>query len=302
MRSIKTALVGAIFSLWTATGAAQELTPRAYWPLPKGARVAVAGYSFASGGVFFDPSIPFYGVDSTIHAGVFAYLQSFSLWGRTATIQVDLPYSWGESDGLIYSIPARASFSGIGDLGATLSVNLLGAPSMSPKEFQELRADPHPILGMSFKIVAPTGSYDSERLLNVGANRWAGRAELGCIIPLRPKWLLEVDGGAWFFGDDEDFLVGKKEQASIFAARFHLVRRFKPGFWASLDLNYFTGGRQTIEGNRLDDLQRNSRLGGTVVVPIQGRHAIKLGYSRGVVTEYGTHFHQFLVSYQVLLN
>ena len=37
-----------------------------------------------------------------------------------------------------------------------------------------------------------------------------------------------------------------------------------------------------------------------MVVPFLGRHAIKAGYSRGVVTDFGTDFQQFLVSYQVL--
>jgi hypothetical protein len=285
---------------WIPGAAAQELTPRAYWPAPKGIRVAVVGYSYATGDVLFDPSIPLYGVDSRINAGILAYLQTFSLWGRTTNLLVELPYSWGTTQGLLFEDPARRDFSGLGDLGVTLAVNLLGAPSMTPAEFQELRAKPHPILGASLKIVAPTGRYDADRLINVGANRWAAKAELGYMIPLRPKWLLELQAGVWFFGDDDDFLPGEREQEPIFAGELHLVKRFKPGFWASLNLNYFTGGRQTIGGNQLGDVQRNSRLGGTVVVPFRGRHAVKIGYSRGVVTEFGTDFRQFIVSYQVL--
>ena len=61
------------------------------------------------------------------------------------------------------------------------------------------------------------------------------------------------------------------------------------------------GGRQSIGEDRLVDVQRNSRIGGTLVVPFLGRHAIKVGYSRGVVTEFGTHFGQLRVCYQVLI-
>ncbi|MGB6334513.1 MAG: transporter [Thermoanaerobaculia bacterium] len=294
------ALLWAVCCLWPAASPAQDLTPRAYWPAPKGIKVAVVGYSYATGDVLFDPSTPLYGVDSSINAGIVAYLQTFSLWGRTTNVLVELPYSWGTTKGLLFADPARRDFSGLGDLGLTLAVNLLGAPSMTPAQFQELRANPHPILGASLKVVAPTGSYDSDRLINVGANRWGVKAELGYMIPLRPKWLLELEAGVWFFGDDDDFLPGKREQEPIFAGDVHLVKRFKPGFWASLDLNYFTGGRQTIGGVRLGDVQRNSRLGGTVVVPFRGRHAIKVGYSRGVVTEFGTDFRQFIVSYQTV--
>jgi hypothetical protein len=79
------------------------------------------------------------------------------------------------------------------------------------------------------------------------------------------------------------------------------VKRFKPGFWASLEFNYFTGGEQTIGGGQLIDLQRNSRIGATIVVPVRGRHAIKVAYSTGVVTEFGTDFDQFLAAYHLLL-
>ena len=83
-----------IFLLITAIAPvanAQELTPRAYWPVPNGTKVAVFGYSYASGDVLMDPSLPIYGVDSKINTVVLAYLQTFSLWGRTTNIVVDLP-------------------------------------------------------------------------------------------------------------------------------------------------------------------------------------------------------------------
>jgi hypothetical protein len=280
----------------------QELTPRAYWPAPEGTKVAVIGYAHSSGDTLFDRSIPLYGVESDLDSTVLAYVQSFSLAGRSANILLELPYSDGETDGFIETIPASGKYSGFADIGVTLSFNLAGAPSMTPQEFQALRADPHPILGASIKVVAPTGDYDSDRLLNVGANRWAVKPELGYMLPLALKWLLELEAGVWLFGDDDDFVAGKKEQDPIYAFEVHLVRRFKPGFWASLDANYYTGGRQTIGGDRLRDVQRNGRIGATLVVPFAGRHAIKIGYATGSVTNYGTDFDQFFLSYQVLLN
>lgn len=280
--------------------AAQELAPRAYWPVPQGVRAVIIGFSHVNGDVLFDPSIPFYGVDSRVRTGILAYLQSYSLWGRTASVVAELPYSWGSTEGLIGKTPARGNFAGFGDLGVTLEVNLLGAPSMTPAEFQALRARPRSILGASLKLLAPTGRYDKDRLLNVGAHRWATRVELGYMVPLRPKWLLELDAGAWVFAADDDFIVGRREQEPILALQAHLVRRFRAGFWASLDVNYFRGGRQTIGGNRLVDVQHNSRVGAMVVVPFRGRHAIKVGYFVAAHTEFGNDFDQLLASYQVL--
>lgn len=292
------------FVLWiVATAAsAQDLTPRAYWPTPNGTKVAIIGYSYVRGDVLLDPSVPLSGVDSNAHTAVAGYMQTFSLWGRTANVVAELPYSWGMTRGLVGESTARRDFSALGDLGLTVSINLLGAPTMSAKDFQELRAEPHPILGVSLKILAPTGRYDSGRLVNVGANRWGVRLEVGSIVPLHPKWLLELDAGAWFFTDDDDYLAGTREQEPLYNLQAHLVRRFSPGFWVSLDANYFTGGRQTIGGQEFVDVKHNSRIGAMVVVPFAGRQAVKFGYFVGARTSFGSDFDQILVSYQVRLN
>ena len=166
---------------------------------------------------------------------------------------------------------------------------------------RDSRKKPHPMIGASLKVVAPIGQYNEERLLNVGGNRWAVRAELGTVIPLKRKWLLELQAGTWLLGDDDDFIAGYREQDPIYAFQLHLVRRLRPGFWVSLDGNYFTGGRQTIGGEELQDVQDNSRVGATVVLPFKRRHAVKLGFATGIFTEFGSDFDQYLVSYQVVL-
>jgi hypothetical protein len=128
------------------------------------------------------------------------------------------------------------------------------------------------------------------------------KGELGYTLPLSPKWLLDFEAGALFFGDDDEFLAGKKEQDPIYSAQMHVIRRFSPGFWASLNFNYFKGGRQTIDGEQLGDVQRNSRLGATVVFPVAQGHAFKVGYAIGWLTRFGTDFDQFLVTYSRVLN
>ena len=212
-----------------------------------------------------------------------------------------MPYSWGTTVGTLDGEPARTDFSGFADLGVTLSVNLVGAPTMTPADFLALRRHPRPIFGATLKVIAPTGSYDPEKLINISGNRWAVKGELGFIFPLKPRWLLEMELGTWFFGDNDDFLGVTREQRPVAAVQLHLVRRFKPGFWAALDANYYTGGRSTVDGVKLGDLQRNSRFGATVAVPFGGRHAVKAGYSTGVVTESGGDYEMFLVTYQMLI-
>jgi hypothetical protein len=253
------------------------------------------------GDVITDPSLPIVGVDSRLNTVQVGYLQTVSLFGRTSNVVVELPYTWGSTEGTVDGEPARRDLSAVGDMAFTLSVNLLGAPSLTRAEFRELRQNPHPILGASVRVLAPTGSYDPDKLINVGANRWAVKAELGSIFPLNPPWHLEFEVGAWFFGDNDRFLGAVREQRPVLSLEAHLVRRFRPGFWASLDGNFFAGGRNVIDGEPTDTLQRNSRLGLTVVFPFRRRHALKASYSTGVVTESGGNYRSFVLSYNLLL-
>jgi hypothetical protein len=277
--------------------AAQDLTPRTYWPAPNGTQLFVFGYAHQTGDVVTDPSIPITGVDSRIDSAVLAYQQTIDLFGRTGNFQLEVPYVDGTTTGMVSNEPGRRDVSGFGDIAATLTINLLGAPSMSPADFQELRQQPRPILGASLKIVAPTGEYEADRLINIGTNRWAARLQLGYIRPLSRKWLLEISAGAWFFEDNDEFLGVTREQDPIAALNFHLVRRFSPGFWGSVDLNYYLGGHTTIDGERRADLQRNSRLGFSIAYPFRRRHGVKLGISEGVVTESGGDFRTITLNY-----
>jgi hypothetical protein len=280
---------------------AQDLTPRTYWPAPNGTQLVVFGYAHQTGDVVTDPSIPITGVDSKIDSAVLAYQQTIDLFGRTGNFQVELPYVDGTTTGMVSDVPGRRDIAGIGDVAATLTINLIGAPSMSPAEFQAMRQSPRPILGASIKVLAPTGDYEADKLINIGTNRWAVRLQFGYIQPLTPKWLLEASVGAWFFEDNDEFLGETRKQDPIGALNVHVVRRFRPGFWASLDLNYYVGGHTTVGDDRNADLQRNSRMGLSVAYPFRRRHVVKLGISEGVVTESGGDFRTITFNYVYLI-
>ncbi|MEH6568262.1 MAG: transporter [Halioglobus sp.] len=279
-------------------GVSQELTPRAYWPAPTGTQVATIGYSYVSGDTIPDPSLPLTGVDSKIGSLTVGYLQTLDLWGRTANVTLELPYSDGETDGETdFGLTLAQDYKGMGDAALSLSVNFMGAPAMNAQEFAALRASPGPILGGSIKIVAPTGSYDSDNLINVGANRWALKAELGFIAPLAPKWLFELDLGVWMFQDNDDFLGFTKEQNPITAIQAHLVHILPRGTWASFDASYYKGGRSTLAGRRLDDLQRDSKIGVTLVYPFAHKQAVKVGYSVGSLNDSEENFDVWIIAY-----
>jgi hypothetical protein len=223
------------------------------------------------------------------------------LWGRTSNIIVDVPYTWGTTNGTVAGQPVSRYVSGLGDVSVTLSANIFGAPSMTPAAFQALRRKPHPIFGASLKLLAPTGEYEEDKLINVGTNRWAVKGELGYSHPFNHKWILEFELGAWYIWDNEEFLGTTREQAPIVAFESHLVRRIKPAFWVSLDLNHYAGGRTTVGGLSQADLQRNTRFGATIAYPFAKRQLIKASYATGVVTESGGDFDMVLLTYLLRL-
>lgn len=290
-------LASAISGLLAFPAAGQELSPRAYWPAPRGTQLFYTGYAFSWGDIVTDPSLPVVGVNSNISTSVLGYSRTLSLWGRTSNFLIEVPYTWGTTKGAVVGQSARRDISGLGDISMTLSINLMGAPSMTPDEFQELRRNPHPILGVSLKLAAPTGDYEKDKLLNIGTNRWAAKAELGYAHPFASRWILELELGAWYIRDNDEFLGTTREQDPIVAFEFHLVRKIRSSFWVSLDFNHYAGGRTTVGGELNADLQRNTRLGATIFYPVAKRHFIRANLSTGVATESGGDFNMILLTY-----
>ena len=276
---------------------AQELTPRAYWPLPNGTNAVVFGYQHSTGDIVTDPSLPIIGVDSDIDYFQFTYQRIFNLLGRTANVQLSLPFSQGETTGIVDDEHVYRETSGMNDAQVRLVINLKGAPSMDAAGFQALRADPKTIIGFSLLVQVPSGEYEPDKVINLGTNRWAVKPAIGVIWPIRPTWLLEFEIGAWFYGDNDNFLGNTREQKPILSSEFHLIKRFRPGLWASLDANFYQGGQTNIGNFEQSNLQRNSRFGATMVIPFASGHAIRGSYSTGVVTKSGGNFKMLSLSY-----
>jgi hypothetical protein len=295
MRSLCCILIGVASVCGDAF--AQELTPRAYWPAPVGTDVLFVAYQQNSGDVVIDPSLPISGVDSDVEYFQVAYQRALDALGRSASLQVSQAYADGTTRGTLGEASLQRTTAGLGDTRIRFAINLKGAPAMEPDQFAALRQNPEPIVGASIVVQAPTGDYDPTKLINLGTNRWSVKPAVGMILPLRPTWLFEAEIGAWIFGDNDDFLGETRRQDDIFAAELHLIKRIRPGFWASFDANYYTGGETRVGDVTSDDLQRNSRAGFTVVFPMRGRHAIRGSYSTGVSTRSGGDFQIVTLSY-----
>ncbi len=285
----------------SAPATAQTLTPRAYWPAPTGTKLIAIGFAYQEGDVATDPSLPVEDLDAKVASLQAGFVYFFDLAGRTASFTLEAPWTEASLEALFLGEERSRDLSGFADVKARVAVNLLGAPAMSPAEFRNFLASPEPVLGVSLKIQAPTGEYDSDRLVNLGSNRWSVRPEVGYLHPLGRDWILEIAAGAWIYDDNNDFVGRTREQEPLVGAELHLVRpvrRTNPNFWVSLDLNFFAGGRTKVNGVRSDDQQRNSRIGATIVIPFSPGHALKLAGTTALVTERGGDFDALILAYQ----
>jgi hypothetical protein len=267
---------------------AQDIEPRAYSNAPVGVNFLVGGYVYTRGSLPTDPSIPLTDSQLTTSSAVLAYGHVFELWGQSAKVNVVAPYSWLAGNAVFDGQPIQRSVDGLADTAARVSVNFFGAPAMDLQKFRHYQQDL--ILGASLIVTAPTGQYDSSRLVNIGTNRWSIRPELGASKAFGPL-TIELSAGPSFFTDNTNFLNGHtRSQAPIGSVQAHAIYDFGSGIWGALDGQYLTGGSTAVDGNGNQDLQSNWRLGGTLALPLSPNFSLKLFASTGVYARTGNNY------------
>lgn len=280
----------------------QDLSPRAYLITPLNANAVTLTWSFYDGGINLNGTIPVTGLTGTYQVPSIAYYRSLGFFGRSANITVVLPYGVGTFEGEVFGAPRSVYRSGLFDLTARFSVNLIGGPAMRADEFEKWKQKT--LLGASVKVVAPTGQYNGTKLLNWGINRWAIKPEIG-YSHRRNKWVIDAYGGVWFFTTNKAFISFPvplpQTEGPVGSFEGHLSRQLgnNPRCWASLDGNYWFGGTTTLNGiTNPSTRQSSSRLGATFALPITKHQALKFAYSHGTYVSFGGDYHNLQVAWQ----
>jgi len=283
---------------------AQDLAPRAYIIAPVHWNAITLTYSFSDGGVTTDNAIPIADATATIHTPILNYYHSFSFFGRSANILASLPYAVAHYQGTFQDNETKIYRSGLLDSFYRFSVNLKGGPAMSVKEFQSWKQKT--ILGVSLRIVAPTGQYDPTKLINNGSNRWGFKPEFG-YSRRWGHWVLDGYAGAWFYTTNPEyfsynaFVPGNQTRSQNPIAIFegHLSYDVKQRFWFSLDGNFWHGGATSLNGvENPGTVQTSSRIGGTASVPFTKHQSLKFSYSYGAYVRFGGNYQNVSVAWQ----
>ncbi len=283
---------------------AQDLAPRAYVITPLHSNAVTVTWTFYDGSINFNGALPVADATGTYSVPILSYYHSFNFFGRSANVVATLPYGVGNFRGTVNGAGEHLYRSGLVDSVFRVSVNLKGAPAMPVQEFVKWKQKM--LLGASLKVIAPTGQYDPTKLINWGTNRWSFKPEFG----YSQRWgKVVLDGylGVWFFTTNSDFwsrniyYAGTRSQSQepIGSLEGHLGYDFKPRLWASLDGNFWFGGKTKVNGveNPLSE-QQNSRLGGTVGIPITKHQSLKFAYSNGTYIRFGGNYQNVTAAWQ----
>ena len=275
---------------------AQEMEPRAYASSPVGFAALAVAYSRTDGELVFDPTVPIENVDAGINAAAAGYFQSFDLFGRSSNVSVYLPYVWGDLSGDVGGTATAITRSGLGDARIRLAANLFGAPAMTPVQFSQHVQKTN--LGISVAASLPTGQYDRVKLINVGANRWAVKPEIG-VSHRQGTWLLESALGVWLISQNSHFYGGSvRRQSPVVSLQANAIWNINRRTWISFGGNFYRGGRAETNGNKSSEQFRNSRLGTTCSYRFSRSHSVGLSFNKGAVTRIGGNFSLVTVSYQ----
>jgi hypothetical protein len=290
-------LIGIVLLLGAAgTAPAQQLEPRAYSPAPVGVSFFGTAYFYSSGGWALDPSVPITNVYARIQTVVPFYGHTFAFFGRLANAGIAVPFAHADIHGDVKDQPRSVDRTGFGDPAFRFSVNLIGLPALTPKEF--FARKPETTLGASLVVVAPLGQYDSAKLINLGSNRWVFKPELGLSHPMG-HWDLELYAGAWLFTANDEYYGGTvRRQDPLVYGQAHVVYTFLPHLWLALDYTYYTGGTSRVNGLYSNDRQDNSRTGVTFAVPVNPEQSLKFTWARGVTTRIGDSYDTIGVAWQ----
>ena len=288
-----------IFS-FTIKVSAQDLDPRAYIRVPIDMTVLVTGFGYTYGGVVLDPTAPIQDLEAKVETPMLGIGRTFSLFGLTSQAFIALPYSWAQISGKVLGEDSSVTRSGLGDMRFRISTLLSGAPAVSREEFA--KSLPQTVLGASITMIVPTGQYMTDKLINLGTNRWSFKPELGLSYVLSERWFIDLYAGVWFFTNNNSYYPGTsvRSQEPLLTFQTHLSYNINPLMWAAINFTYYTGGQTSVNDFYKDDRQNNSRLGASFNFPLSKVSAIKIAYSTGAIIRFGGNFSSISIAWQMV--
>jgi hypothetical protein len=277
-------LAGALLAMGSLSAYAQEIEARAYSNAPIGMNFVTGGLAQAKSGSY------------TLNTQALSMTHVLDVAGQSGRLTLVLPYSELTGTGQVGGQSINASAEGLSDPMIKASVNLYGAPALTNSQFKDYQQDL--IIGASLAATIPWGKYNSNQMINVGANRSLIQPAMGFSQAVGP-WRLELAGMATIYTSNTSYLGSNTlSQNPIYSGETHAIYYFPNTAWISADATYFTGGQTYINGIPVNGTQENWRFGSTLSYPIDKQNSIRLTGSKGVYSRTDTSYNAVGISWQ----
>lgn len=282
---------------------AQDDGARAYWNARAGTHIVSFQYlpmsigasdskAFAPGQYIYPNS----DIDVNIFIGTYVYhftlfntpsVFAFNVIGGKVGVDVNTNIS---SEFLPPEITPGTAISqssiGFSDPDIQLVVNLFGTPPLV-STVDLLNYEPTFSLDIAAMLAFPIGKYNSEKLVNIGLNRWYGR------VALPFKWhfgvfspgymsSFELTPAIWLFAENDEFLGHKLENDPLLSLEAHLTHDFTRDFFGSLDMLYQNGFQSKIDGSEVGEKLEIGNVGFALNYQISDNITIRTSFSSNV--------------------
>lgn len=245
-RSLRAA--GIVASLLAAAPAqAIDVDAGDYTALPPGTNLGMLYYQHAERNRVYASGNRVAGGSLDSDVGILRYVHFTEIAGFTVDPQFLLPFgSLRASDNL----SALGSASGVGDLILAATVWLVNQP------------DRKRYFGITPFLYVPLGSYDKDKPLNLGENRWKFALQAGYITPLADKVTLDLVADVTVFGHNTKFGPSSAtlKQDPLMQGQAWLRYNFTDSFDIRGGLSYAFGGETNVNGVSRNDRANTSKF------------------------------------------
>jgi hypothetical protein len=236
------------------------------------------------------------GASLDLNQGTLDYTRYFGFLHRLMWFEAAIPVAG--LGGSVSGTTIRASTGGAADSSYQVAALFKGGPALTAAEFQNYR--PTTTLGGSLTVTAPTGSYNSNRILNLGSDRWSFKPEIALTYPFGPdqNWKLNAYANIFFYTDNTGYR-GKEilRQEPLPGLEGHISYSFSDRVWASFDARYSFRATTYLDGVDQNNSQQNFILGSEVGVSLSSRNSLLLEFGKAVVHQNGPALSGFSVKY-----
>lgn len=275
---------------------AQFNDARAYANTPVGVSQIELNYTYVRSNASLDPSLAIAGANLNLNQGTIGYTYYFGLFHRLTWVEAAVPIAG--LDGSIAGTNVRGSLSGAGDSSYQVAMLLKGGPALGIEQFASYK--PATSLGLSLTITAPTGLYNSDKILNLGSDRWSFKPEIALSHPFGPdqKWEFDAYGNASFYTANTSS-SGKEilRQEALPGLEGHVSYSFNERIWASLDTRYSFRATTYVDGISQNNPQQNLIVGSELNVSLSPQNSMTFVFAKAIVHQNGPSATGFSIKY-----